>query len=264
MDNWLYNKVQLAKKDLLKDEDRVYIVDGRERSGKSVFSQQLAKTFDPTFTHERMYQTPESFRLGVIRALQYQCVVFDEGHKGFSSARTISKINKILVELMMDIGQKNLVIIVNLPYFFYLQDYLAVQRSNGLFHVYKKKGKRGFWRYYGYKKKMQLYYMGKTKKVYFGKGFPVSKRKGQFYGKYVIDEVKYRELKHSSLDSEESDKKRIDKVLIQRNILLKILNDKGMNIREIERMFSECDCPVNESNLSRAIQQIESLKYFNT
>ena len=44
-----------------KDEDRVYIVDGRERTGKSVFTLQQAKYLNPSFDLHNVCFTPDEF-----------------------------------------------------------------------------------------------------------------------------------------------------------------------------------------------------------
>ena len=80
-----------------KDEDRCYLVDGRERSGKSVFTLQQAKYIDPSFNLNRVCFTPDDFLLQIRTAKPGQVVVFDEAFRGLSSKGAQSKINKKII-----------------------------------------------------------------------------------------------------------------------------------------------------------------------
>jgi len=180
------------------DEDRVYIVDGRERSGKSVFAIQQASYLDPKFSVDNICFTPEDFVEKIRTCEKGRVIVFDEAFRGLSSAASRSKVNQKIKQAMMEMGQKNLIIFIVLPSFFLLDIYAAMLRSNSLFHVYRnKKGKRGFFKAYNYKKKAQLYQTGLKKGWSYSK--PDTKFRGMFGGKYPIDEIAYRKKKDKSL-----------------------------------------------------------------
>ena len=161
MDNKLYNKIQNTKKKVKKDDDRVFLVDGGERGGKSVFTQQVARTFDPTFTHERMCFTEEEFAHWIDTAEKGSAVVYDEAYRGLGSDKWADKVAKVLRSKMMEMGQKNLVVFIVCPNFFLLHKYIALHRSVGLFHIYRKGSQRGFWAYFNHKSKQALYLKGK-------------------------------------------------------------------------------------------------------
>ena len=59
------------------NEDRVYIVDGRERLGKSSFVFQQAKYIDPYFNVNRICFTPDEFLEQIRTAPKGGVVVFD-------------------------------------------------------------------------------------------------------------------------------------------------------------------------------------------
>lgn len=188
-----------------KDEDRVYIVDGRERVGKSVFTFQQAKYIDPTFSQERVCFTPEELLNAIRTVPKGSAVVFDEGFRGLSSKATQSRVNKKIVQGLMEMGQKNLVVFIVLPTIFLLEMYAAVLRSEVLFHIFKdKKGKRA-WRLYNHSKKTQLYLTGKKKG--FSYKFPKVHLTGRFFAIYAINEKIYRKQKMDSL--KESDKEQL-------------------------------------------------------
>lgn len=221
IDKKLLTKWDKLKGGLLKkkDEDRVYIVDGRERTGKSVFTFQQAKYLDPSFSIERICFTPDEFLKQIRNSPQGSVIVFDEAFRGLSSKSTQSKVNKAIVQAMMEIGQRNLVIFIVLPTFFLLELYAAVLRSNALFHIYKdKRGMRAF-KIYNYHKKIQLYQVGRKKGYSYA--FPRVRAIGRFYGKYAINEESYRKKKADSLRHIEITKKEEDHYSVeQKNILM--------------------------------------------
>lgn len=170
------------------NEDRIYLVDGRERTGKSSFAFQQAKYLCPTFDIEHICFDPKQF-LSILRtAPKGSVIVFDEAFRGLSSKGSRSQVNREIVEALMEVGQRNLIIFIVLPTLFLLEIYAAVFRSEALLHVYKLKKrrasgerKRGV-KVYNYEKKKLLYLRGRAK--YFSYALPKIKRaKGEFYVK---------------------------------------------------------------------------------
>jgi len=179
-----------------KDFDWVWIVDGLEGVGKSVFAFQLAKVLDPFFNLSRVCMTPNEFTKAIIKAKKGQCVCFDEAYTGLSSRASLTEINRLLVSLMMEMRSKNLIVIIVMPTFFLLDKYVALFRARGLFHVYLKNGKRGRWVYFNNRKKKLLYLKGR--KLYSYKE-PRSKFRGKFYDTYTVNEEEYRKKKGEAL-----------------------------------------------------------------
>lgn len=220
------------------DEDRVYIVDGREGIGKSLFAIQQAAYIDPTIIENegkkilpRITFSPEE-TLHAIRNTKStkthtKVIVFDEAFRGLSSKSALSKVNKSIIQAMMEMRQNNLVLFIVSPSFFLLELYPAILRSNTLFHIYKtKKYKRRFWRAYNFKKKARIYQIGVRK----GWGYPIMTGiKDGFYNKYPggkeFEEI-YRRKKYDSLtrayadDDLRSMGQKGKKYLAERNILL--------------------------------------------
>lgn len=198
MDNRLYDLILESKREILKDDDRVFLVDGLERSGKSVLTQQVARVYDHTFTYIKMCFTEEEFLTAIDTSEPVTCVVYDEAYRGLGSDKWAGAINKVLKAKMMEMGQKNLIVFIVCPSFFMLSSYVAVHRSWGLFHVYRKNGERGYWCYFNKTDKQILYFKGKKTFSYTGKGYPDASLLGRFYDQYVIDEVEYRKRKAES------------------------------------------------------------------
>jgi len=242
-----------------KDADGVYIIDGEERAGKSVFAMQLAKKLDPKFNLSRVCFDAEEFTKAVIKAKKGQCIIYDEAFTGLSSRGSLSEVNRLLVSLMMEMGQKNLFIIIVMPTFFLLDKYVAIWRARGLFHIYTKRGKRGYWLFFNRKTKKLLYLLGKKLYDY---SKPKSNFRGRFYDQYVINEEEYRAKKGGAMNRKSRVTKAV-KYMNQRNNLFYMLYDKfKINQTRISKLCKEYDIiierrMVNEIILQKKKQMIE-------
>lgn len=256
MDSRLYNDIQtkILPKIKKKDFDWVWVVDGPERSGKSVFAMQLAKILDPSFELSRVCMTPTDFTKAILKAKKGQCVIFDEAHTGLSSRASLTEINRLLVSLMMEMGQKNLFVIIVMPTIFQLDRYAALFRTKGLFHIYLKKGRRGRWAYFNSKKKKLLYLKGKKM---FDYSFPKTKYRGRFGDQYVVDEKEYRKKKKDAL----STKSRITKAETyksQRDTLFWIMYKKlGLTQVKITRLCNNIGFKIHRTNILKILQEKE-------
>ena len=201
MDGYLVQNLNTAKNVIKKDWDFVFIVDGLERSGKSQFSFQCAKYCDPSFNIDRIAFTPDRFKELVLHSQRYQAIVYDEAFTGMSSRAAMSKVNRLLNQMMAEIGQKNLFIFITMPSFFDLDRYIGLHRSVALAHIYTGDGfERGFFSFYNREKKKILFLKGK--KLYSYKE-PTPNFYGRFTNHFVIDEEEYRKRKREALQHNE-------------------------------------------------------------
>jgi len=189
-----------------RDEDRVYIVDGRERTGKSVFAIQQAAYLDPSIIEDkelsRICFTAEEFLSAIRTTESGKCIIFDEAFRGLSSRSALSKTNRAIVQAMMEMGQKNLIVFIVLPSFFMLDLYVAMLRSNALFHIDRQReSNRRYFKAYNHKKKARLYQNGVKK----GWEYNIPTRlKDYFFNRYPggsAFESLYRAKKKKSLES---------------------------------------------------------------
>jgi len=234
----------------LKDEDRVYIVDGRERSGKSVFTFQQAKYIDPTFNIDRVCFSPDEFLQQIKYAPEGAVIVFDEAFRGLSSKASQSKVNKKIVEAMMEMGQRNLVVFIVLPTIFLLELYAAVLRTNALFHVYKDRKNRRAFKIYNYNKKSWLYNYGKKRG--FSYAMPKVRPADRFYNKYAINEDEYRAKKLNSLHKIEASltpPEVVPRWKIQRDFLFKQLLGFVKTRKKLVEIMKDCEYPINYDHL---------------
>jgi len=223
MDNKLAIQLETKVKAALhkNDEDYVLVVDGYEGAGKSTMAMQVGKFIDPTLNLSRICFTPDEFRKAILGASKGQCIIFDEAFRGFGASSALSEVNKILKSLMIEMRQKNLFIIIVLPTFYLLEKYVALWRTKCLIHVHKSGGRRGYFKLYN-KRKKQMMYLNPIGKKYYSYSHVKTKFRGRFYGKYVIDEQKYRKKKEKSFkDGYNTTKK--EKYMDQRNAMVDIV-----------------------------------------
>ncbi|MCK9371120.1 hypothetical protein M0R04_14505 [Candidatus Dojkabacteria bacterium] len=164
--HWDKNSLKEMKRT---NQDRVYIVDGMERVGKSTWAIQQMCYLD-----EEAFKTPESFVSRIVFSpeefakaiveVKNGVIVFDEAFRGLASRSSMSKVNKKLIQGLMEMGQNNNIVFIVLPRIWLLDIYPAMLRSHGLFNLYvdKKSGGR-VWRGWNMHDKNVIYQMGAKK-----------------------------------------------------------------------------------------------------
>jgi hypothetical protein len=145
----------------------------------------------------------------------------------------MTRINKSIVEMLTEIGQKNLFVFIVCPTFFDLDRYPALWRSRALIHIYTGESfSRGYFRFYGEETKKKLYVFGK--KTYDYHCVPPDFY-GRFTNHYVIDEAEYRKKKAKSLADKEKKPEPIDDSVHNRWLFNKLINPEFDNLKELEK-----------------------------
>ena len=239
------------------DRDYVIIIDGQEGSAKSTVAAQIAYYVDRSFTQERMCLRPDEFIDKINSATKGQAVVFDEAYTGLASRAAFSEINKLLVEMMMEMRKKNLFVVLCIPSVFYLEKYAALHRARGLFHCYfGKGGKRGQFLAYNDKKLKQLYLYGKRAMSYY---FPKVNIKCRFVKTVPIDWVSYEERKIKALKVKKVSK-RAELHLNQRDFLITLLLEHPkikINQRKLAEIFKMSGYPLEQRSISGSVERIK-------
>jgi hypothetical protein len=249
---------KIKAKNKTKDYDYIAIVDGEEGSGKSVFSFQLCKYIDPTFSIDRVCFTPEEFKNVLLTCPFNASIQYDEAFTGLSSRASLSEINHMLNSLIMQIRQKNLFIIVTLPTFFLLDKYVSMFRAKTLFHVYTHKGRRGFFRVFNRKKKKLLILNGRRAYDY---NVVRSKFRGRFTDYYTIDEAIYRKKKLEILMGEKKRTPLNEKHKLQRDALIRYLHEKyKVSFGQLEKDVESYGIHLPRSSQHLAIKNHKNLK----
>ncbi len=241
-----------------KDWDRLYIIDGSEGAGKSLLGLQLANFLDPTFSLDQVVFSGTDFAKTISKSEKGQCIVFDEAFNGLSSSGAMSKMNRFIVRQLQECRQKNLFIVIILPTFFMLQKYVAIFRSQALFHVYAlKDGTRGYFRVYNKTNKKFLYLNGHK---YYSYQKPFIRFSYRFYSTYPIDEEAYRGKKHQALVYQEEEKK-IDKYMYKFAVLARYLKEKfKISYAEQVRVLESNGQVAPPTTLRRIVSQIPPKK----
>lgn len=238
-----------------------YLANGilNHNSGKSKFGDILgsyASTCLKTkYGIDNICMTPEEFKKRIENADKNDVVIYDEAHRGMGSRRSLSEINNILVDLMMEMGQKNLFVIIILPTFFMLDKYPALYRARGLFHVYERKHKRGFWVYFNERDKLKLYRLGKKEFNYNCMHYP--KFRGRFYNQYAVDKDEYIKKKAKSFENRIR-VTRAETFKHDRDLLLYIIYKKWVNSsREISKILKEYHKSLNDRTIREILAEFE-------
>lgn len=172
------------------DEDAVVVVDGRERSGKSLLAQQIAAYADPKFDKDAICFDMNSF-VKFVTNNHKRAVILDESIAVFHGTRQLEKSTQFMDELLAMSGQQNLFVILVVPFFFELTKRAAIGRSEVLIHVFREAYERGHYRVYDYRTKRKLFFLGKRLFEYHVKGVNPTYH-GEFGNYYTVDEKTYR------------------------------------------------------------------------
>lgn len=253
-----------AKKDVVEyDQDRFYVITGREGTGKSTLACQLAYYLDRNFNLDNVVFTAEEFSKIIQNAKKHTAIIFDEAFNGLSSRGSISRQNKEIIRLLMECRQRNLFVFLVLPSFFLLERYPAIFRSEALFIVgrgIKNHKNRRYYKVFGYDQKRLLYIRGKplmnhnAVKVYL---------KHAFYSKLppTIDREEYKDKKLKAFRArpkDDFDGRRSMKGVIQRDIAWFYLN-KVLKVRleDISNFAGSKGHPIGRSTISEAIARVK-------
>ena len=230
IDGWLKSNLDILKKNIHKDWDFWFLVDGFERSGKSTLATQCALYLDPTFCIDRVVFTPKQFEEAVNKSEKYQAIVWDEAVTG-TMAVDYTKMARTLQKKAIQIGQKNLFIVLVLHSYFEMKKYFAVFRTWFLLHVYVKADEendtfsRGYFEYYDFKKKKNMYVNDKARRTY--TYYEKPNFRGRFVKQYGVEEQAYREKK-SKIESGEEAERMDEKTFIQECLI------RGMSVKQIQ------------------------------
>lgn len=252
----LYNIKYLQKKGW----DVVFIITGREGSGKSTLSFEIGQFISD------MSLTLDNIASGTTDAINKlnnlpdgSVLIVDEAELLFSSRETMSSEQRQLTKILMIIRQKKMCLILVSPVFFDLSKYVAVERARFLIRVYTDKNlNRGRYQYWGEKKKRTLYELGKKN---YGN---YSKPKPDFYGRFYEYKLpfddEYQKTKMKSLMEAFEPKKKTMSMADYRKVRDKIIQEalaraEKLNYSEFASIFD-----VGKSTLERVkAKKIEDL-----
>ena len=246
------------KKVTVGDQDRIYVITGREGLGKSTLTMQLAYVVDQNLSLNNIVFSANQLEKRIKEAKQFTAIIFDEGFSGLSSKGAISKENKRLVRLLMMMRQRNLFLFIVLPSFFLLEKYVGIFRSTALFNVLvsRKNFKLRYYKVYNYQKKKELYIKGKNLMDYSKPKIPKSYR---FYKKLppTINEEEYRQKKLDTFRDDGNEETEESKTIKQRNFLFYVLSQKyKLPYTNIAKLLEKDGIGLNESVIGRIVRDV--------
>ena len=246
-----------------KDRDYFFIVDGSEGAGKSWLTFQLAKYLDPSFNLSRVAMNGKEFMEAIRISRKGNAIVFDEAFTGLSARASMSEINKILIETIMEVRKKNLFVFIVLPTIFFLDRYITLSRGKVLFHTYFVNEQRGHYCVYNQKRLKQLVLKGRK-----GMSYNVTKPnvRCKFSGKFALDkgdekvqEKLYTQKKIDAVNNKSGKDRLKEKHIGQRDALILMLLRLGKSQDEIINHFETEGYAISKPTLTEIVTRLRSL-----
>ncbi len=169
MDEMYLSKLDLMIKRMKGTDDAILLLDGDEGQGKTEFavgtcyyvSQQMNRKYD---VDNVFFDLDE----GMMFASQThdQIIHFDEGALGLLSTQWWNKNQQKFLQLVMTARKKRHFMIICIPKFYKMNQYIVEERSIGLIHVYSRKNlHKGRFCYFTKAKKERLFQDWRRKKI---------------------------------------------------------------------------------------------------
>jgi len=189
---------------------------------------------------------------------KHQVIIYDEGRAGLDSAKAMTAINKAMQDFFQECGVYGHIILIVLPSFFKLHEDYATARSLFLIDVYaNKEMRRGFFNFYNEQQKEYLYLQGKKMVGTIGKyksGY--HSFAGRFTKFLPFDKDEYESEKMNALSDKTVMNKRDEKMMLQRNhALWMIENRKSFNREDfVEYWNSVFNTSMNPTTINQIVK----------
>ncbi len=185
-----------------KDFDYVAPVVGTPGTGKSTFTQVLAKYCCSWFDGSYIAFNSEEFIDITNKCKKGSAVILDESFQSLNTKAGLSLDFMRIINHLQLIRQKNLFIFLCLPNFFDLQKGIAIYRTHHLFVCYSPKyGERGHFAAYNREAKKNLYIIGKK---YMNYNSVKPNFRGRFTKARVLDWEAYEKRKAQHLREQDA------------------------------------------------------------
>ena len=164
MDRFLKSNLDIFLNEAIPNKwDGLFIITGREGSGKSYFTSQIAAYCDINFGIKYCVYTPQQFENAIDYCKPESSIMWDEAITGANVSTHASKISVSIVSKLTQIRKKRLKIFLCFPYLSMLNKYF-IARSIGGFYIYAKNfADRGHGLFYDSTKLQKLYFLMKEK-----------------------------------------------------------------------------------------------------
>jgi len=129
---WIKNGYDAIQKGL--DTDKVIVVCGRERKGKSTLVLRIVHKLNPNFDIENICFKGKQFRRRS-KQIKKDILIIDEGGNVLYSGDTMAKDSKKTIQRIMEMGHNNNITFILIPNFFSLNKDIRERRVGGLIHI---------------------------------------------------------------------------------------------------------------------------------
>lgn len=224
--------------------DNLIIIDGDEGYGKTNFG--VGCAYYVAWKTKRKFNLKTLF-FNIDRLIDYaiktedQVLFWDEAALSGLASEWTNKLQRKLIKLLMIARKKRHFYFFLIPKFFKLNEYLIVDRSIALIHVYARyETQLGRFVYFKKKSKERLYYDWKTSKK------RLYKKHYDFHGSFhevlglILDEKKYDQLKDKailSLNDEEISPRALKKSIVMRSMVNVKKHKLPLKNKEISLLF---------------------------
>lgn len=226
VDETLYENLKIAAKNIVKDMTFLGVCATSKLdvgSGKSTLMQQIAEAYSDLVnqyhgtklevTMKNIVFRPQELIKRAFELPKYSCIILDE----WEETHYWSELAMALRQFFRKCRQLNLFIIIIIPNFFQLPMSYALSRSLFFIDVkFEGEFERGYFSFYNFKKKKDLYILGKKTQNYYVVKPDFS---GRFVEGYVVPREEYEKAKRQDMiDSEE----RVRPEITERNVKIKL------------------------------------------
>jgi hypothetical protein len=161
LDSCTLQNLEIVNEKVKDDFDAVILIVGPERMGKSTLGNNVACVLDPRMTTGRMVWSTAHLRWAIAHAKPYSCILQHEGANTWLSMDANKAENRKMVRCFMQIGEKNLKIIILVPDVAMIQRYLKQFRALAMLRVTT----RGHFKFYSRKRIKLIHVQANTKKM---------------------------------------------------------------------------------------------------
>lgn len=257
-DNYI-KKLNLMIKRLKGTDDNVLPIDGDEGQGKTEFA--VGTCYYIAYKTKRKYGVENIFFdleevIKFASSTEKQIIHFDEAVLGLLTTNWQDKIQKRFLQLIMIARKKRHFIVLCIPKFHRLSQYIIEERAIGLVHVYSKKNlEKGNFCYFTKDGKDKLYTDWKRKRI------KTYKQHFSFKGKFVMTMEKvftpeqvqaYEDKKDESILGFSAEKKtQGDRWREQRdNMIRGIKKDLKVSDKKMEEVLKKLNVDLKKSEIS--------------
>ncbi len=238
IDETLYENLKIIAKKIV--QDMTFLGVGFSSTlevgtGKSVFFQTIGECYTEMvnkmhglkvpFTADNIVFRPKALIETAFKVPKYSCIILDE----WEDQHYWSELGMTLRQFFRKCRQLNLFILIIIPNFFQLPIGYAVSRSVFAIDVkFEGTFERGFFEFYNFKKKKELYLKGKK---YYSYDVVKPNFIGRFTDGYAVGKKEYLAKKEKDLEDYEDEKSK--KVLTEKDMEKQIFYKINNNLSEV-------------------------------